>query len=959
MFKRFRSAAFAAGVLAAIAASAPPRAQAQTIRVEAESYVLPNGLATMGSGPNATAVTTQDVNSTASGGFIIGYFGAWDWVEYNVTAPVDGLYNLSFKYADADITIDPLPVTLTFLTTGKQFHIGNIHTTPSWAFTDYTTISAQPDDASPPLSIPLKAGVNRFRVAIRPDFTFAGAMNVDYYEFTKTTDAFPAYQTITGQVSATVGGVVTPLAGAMISEGTDYHTATNVTRTDANGAYTLYVPAGSHSLTAFANGFAPSTASVSAPGTQAFNLTANNKYEAELLDATNTGPEPDKGAQPAYDTQHSLSNNGEIVSLKPGIYAQYQNVYAQAAGAYDLSIHYSCLANPLGSVGDPGYLTWTVNTTSTVKMTYTATSVTDYLTYADSTPTVISLKKGVNVLRFTDANAGTGGNANTPAANIDYFTVAPSASPHGFLNITVTDLTSKPIGGASVTVPQGAPLYTGVTASDGTLSIPVPPGTYSVTANKSGAASAVTAPAVTVADGQTVPVNIQLTISGAAVEAEAYTAGGPGVPPVTITDLASASGGKVVSGFTGAYLQSWLQWTVNVSADGLYRLTLSYSVPAATDTSHPSLPIDMTVNVLPSNFHAHATNIPDTGSADIYGSYDLQDATAAAILVPLKAGDNTIKLSLASGTMNLDYIQVTKLQSDTNTYRTITGTVYGSDGVGSAPVAGATVWATDQLETDIPAPYHTTYGNAKFATTTDATGHFLIAAFNRTAFLNAAANGFVFSNVSGKPYLTVSGSTPTGNMQLNVNPPTSPETGTMQFDAFRLSSASPYLQTNENMITFTQPGAFFAFPISVPRAGLYQVGMQYSSGWNSGDGLPVKTKWTVNGSPQEVDFQKTSSWVDFTFAPSIATIPLNAGGNTVRVDFSDGGANIVNFTLLRTGPLPSTDINGNGKTDIIDAVIYVRGINGLDPGTKPDLNGDGLSNAADIIKILRVAGGLS
>jgi hypothetical protein len=391
---------------------------------------------------------------------------------------------------------------------------------------------------------------------------------------------------------------------------------------------------------------------------------------------------------------------------------------------------------------------------------------------------------------------------------------------------------------------------------------------------------------------------------------------------------------------------------VNVSADGLYRLTLVYAVPAATDVNHPSLPIDMTVNVLPSTFHAHTTNIPDTGSGDVYGSYDLQDDSATAILVPLKAGDNTIKLSLAAGTMNLDYIQMTKLSTYPTNYRTITGTITGSDGVGSAPVVGANVWVNNSA-------LHTTLGEAQFAATTDSSGHYSVNALTGGAFLASAANGFVFPGTT--PYVVVSAGTATKDVTLNVNPPTSPETGTLQLDAFRLSLAAPYLQTSENMITYTQPGAFFGLPISAPRAGVYQVGMQYSSGWNSGDGLPVKTTWTVNGTPQEVDFAKTTSWTDFTFAPSIGTIPLQAGGNTVRVDFTDGGANIVNFTLLRTGALPSptTDINNSGKTDIIDAVIYARRLNGLDTGSKPDLTGDGLSTVADVVKILRVAGGLS
>ena len=962
MLRPSRLIAAAVGLIAAAAIALTGPARADTIRVEGESFVTPNGVSTLGSGPNASKVVTVDPNSSASGGSTIGWFGSWDWLEYTVTAPSDGVYNLSFFYADADTTVDPLPVMVTNFTTGKQYLVKNIHSTPSWAYADYTTVVAAPDDASAPYAIPLKAGANRFRVAIRSDFVMAGAMNIDYMDFTKTTEAYPSWQAVTGTVTTQIGGVSTPLAGALISEGADNHTASNITRTDSTGAYTLYVTSGSHSLTAFANGFAPNTVSASAPGTTNFAMTANGKYEAELLDSTNTGPEVSFGEQPAYDSGaasgNTLSNFGEIVNSGPGKYAEYKSVYAPADGVYDLSIHYASMASVTGAVGDPGYLTWTVNTTNTVKMTYTTTSATDWLTYADSTPILVTLKKGVNTLRFTDANAGTGGNPATPSANIDYFTVAPSTQPHGTLNITVTDLAAKAIGGANITVPLASPQFTGLTGSNGVLAIPVPPGTYAVTANKSGAANAVTVSSIVVADGQTVNVPIQLNISGAAVEAEDYTSGGPGVPPATITDLASASGSKVVTGFTGSYLQGWLEWTVNVSADGLYRLTMQYSIPSGDDIVHPVYPIDMTVNVFPSTFHAHTTNIPRTENGDTYGGYDLQDDSANVILIPLKAGDNKIRLSLASGTMNLDYIQVTKLQAYPTNVRTITGTIYGSDNVGSAPIAGAKVWLNNS-------GIHTTYDEAQFATTTDANGLYSITAYTGGAFLNASANGFIASNLGSPAYILVSAGTSTKDATIKVNPPTSPATGTEQVDAYRLTSADTRLATNESMITFTQPGTYFGLPLNVARAGMYQVGMYYSSGWNSGDGNPVKTTWTVNGVDQAVNFDKTVSWLDFQFFPSIASIPLNAGGNTLKVSFVEAGANIVYFTLTRTGalPPPSTNVydvgDSKGKTDLMDAVMYARRLAGLDTGAKPDLTSDGLSNASDVARILRVAGGLN
>jgi hypothetical protein len=954
----------AAVAAAGFALSGP--SHAQTIRVEAESFVPPNAVATMGSGPNESKVVTVDQNASASGGFTIGWFGSWDWLEYNVTAPADGIYNMSFFYGDGDGAMDPLPVDLTFFTTGKQYLVGNIHPTPvsspSWAFSNYTTVVAAPSDGAAPFAIPLKSGVNRFRVAIRPDFILAGAMNIDYMEFTKTADAYPALQAITGVVSSQIGGVSTPLGGAMVSDGPDYHTAANVTRTDGSGAFTLWVPAGSYSLTAFANGFTASTVSASSPSATNFSLTWNGRYEAELLDSTNTGPEVGNGDQPAYDTQHSLSNKGEIVNSAPGKYAEYKSVYAPADGVYDVSIHYSAMS---AAVGDPGYLLWTVNQTSTVKAVYTATSITDFLTYQDSTaPALMTLKKGLNTLRFADANAGP---PVTPSANIDYFTVAPSTQPHGTLKVIVTNsVNGNPISGANITIPAAAPQLTAQTGGDGSVSIPVPPGTYTVTASKSGTAGPVTAAPATVADGQTVNVPIQLTVSGVSVEAEDFVAGGPGVPPATITAVGSASNGKVVTGFTGSYLQGWLEWNVNVTEDGLYRMTLQYAVPPDGSDAivHPVYPIDMTVSATPSTFHVNTSYyldtsqippakvpiIPRTADGDTYASFDLVNDSQAQALVPLKAGSNRVRISLASGTMNLDYLQFTKLAAYPTNYRTITGTIYGSDGVGSAPIAGAAVWQNNST-------LHTTFNEAQFATTTDAAGHYSLTAVSG-AFLNASVNGFIATT----PYISVPAGTATKDVTLNVNPPTPPDTGTEKMDAFKLSIADTRLSTNENMITFTQPGAYFGWTINVPRSGQYQVGMNYSSGWNSGDGLPVKTTWTVNGVPQEVDFAKTTSWTDFQFFPSIATIPLNAGGNTVRVDFIDAGANIVYLTLLRTGSIPppvSTDIDNSGKTDIIDAVIYARRLGGLEAGAKPDLTGDGLSNAADVARILRVAGGLN
>ena len=65
MLRRSRLTAVAAGLLAA-AFALSGSAHAQPIRVEAENFIPPNAVSTMGSGPNSTNIVTVDANSAAS-----------------------------------------------------------------------------------------------------------------------------------------------------------------------------------------------------------------------------------------------------------------------------------------------------------------------------------------------------------------------------------------------------------------------------------------------------------------------------------------------------------------------------------------------------------------------------------------------------------------------------------------------------------------------------------------------------------------------------------------------------------------------------------------------------------------------------------------------------------------------------------------------------------------------------
>ncbi len=199
------------------------------------------------------------------------------------------------------------------------------------------------------------------------------------------------------------------------------------------------------------------------------------------------------------------------------------------------------------------------------------------------------------------------------------------------------------------------------------------------------------------------------------------------------------------------------------------------------------------------------------------------------------------------------------------------------------------------------------------------------------------------------------------NAELSFNNPNLLTPAVMQVNAKTAVAVHPDIRINTSEpgeVWNGSPGKWFEMIISVPRTGIYKVGMGYSSGWNSGDGQPVKSVWTVNGSPVNVDFAKTANWADYQYFDNIASLPLNAGANVIRITYVEASANVQYFTFVRTGDIPSTDIDGSGKTELKDAVVYNRRLAGVDTGATPDLNGDSVSNTLDVALIIKVAAGL-
>jgi hypothetical protein len=899
-------------------------ANAQTVRVEAENFVPPTGTATVGSGPNSAGIVSVDSSGARSGGKYIGYFVYWDWLEYDFTVPEDGTYSITFSYTSDWALNGFIPTVISFYTSGQQvISKADIPKTANWG--DWQTFTL-------PQTVALKAGSNRMRVAMRPDamdaitqaVTIGGGMNTDYIEFSKT-GPYPALSAVSGTVTTTVGGSPAPLEGALVSVGADYNSASYVARTNSAGAYTLYVPAGSQSITAFANGFAKSTVTVTAPGTQNFTLAFNGRFEAELLDGTNNGFDRSEGFQAEYTTETKIdnqprSNFGQLVEVGQGKFATYKHVVVPAAGVYDLSMNYAS-----GVINDSlgyGRYNVTVNGGSSSELRWGLTG--DNLTYQDCDPIFVTLNQGANTIKVQQPDT-------TSWANVDYFTLVPTTRNPGTLRVVVTSsTTSLPVIGASVKITGTNSQDIGITGADGSLSIPVAAGSYDIQASRSGASASTTA---NVTAGSTTTANIQLAITAVLVEAEDFVASGPNTPSVDIVENPTASGGKTISNLSGQDRPEWAEWILNATQDGMYQVSITYA-----SVQYPGA---HTLNVWNTFYRQEVPDgLPLTADGNDYQTFTYP------YNIPLKAGENRLRLTFGAygaGAINMDFLTYERI-SAYPTLKSCSGSVKGKDGGYVGAIQNADVWiATNEMYEF----YHTR---------TPSSGAWTISIPSTIGLIvNVDAEGYTSP---GPKVVFANG---IYNAELSFNNPNLLTPAVMQVNAKTAVAVHPDIRINTSEpgeVWNGSPGKWFEMIISVPRTGIYKVGMGYSSGWNSGDGQPVKSVWTVNGSPVNVDFAKTANWADYQYFDNIASLPLNAGANVIRITYVEASANVQYFTFVRTGDIPSTDIDGSGKTELKDAVVYNRRLAGVDTGATPDLNGDSVSNTLDVARIIKVAAGL-
>ncbi|HEY3267048.1 MAG TPA: carboxypeptidase regulatory-like domain-containing protein [Armatimonadota bacterium] len=895
-------------------------ASAQTIRVEGENYLAPPD-----SGPNQSDVVS--VFNPAPGVSDIEFFVCWDYVEWDVNVPQDGTYDVSYRFASdwGKGAAGDIFQTLTFWTSSQQVVVNDLTKTSGWGDFQVKPVAA---------GIPLKAGMNRFRIKITPDNGdanfFGSGMNLDYIELTRTGDYPNNFEAVTGVVTAPVDGTPTPLRGAYVSVGSDYTQAQYLTRTDSAGHYTLYLPHGEHNLTAFYNGYDKASATVTGVGSHDFALTYSGKYEAELFQITNPGPGDSEGFQPAFNTSRSGSGvmwrqDGDD---RAGKYAEWPNVVAPTAGVYEFSMNYAGFKVS----AQPGYgrYAWSANGGTPVELRYASTGADAVsATYKDSGKVLIPLLAGVNNLRLDDPDG-------VSKAFVDTFTLAPATQPYGWIKVKVVqgDVAKTPIPGASVSIDTVDTTaagfgYSAASDANGEVLVPAPLGAYTVVASTATAAQSASGNVNVAAAGVTYPLELTLTLTASAVEAEDFVAAGPAVPgasEVNINGNLAASGGKDVTGFGAVDRREWLEWDVPAAEDGLYELTVRYKVE--------SPPTKAILTVWNTTFQAPEADLTYAPA------YDDWVATSTA---PLKAGLNRVRMTMTAGSVSVDYIKYQR-KGALPALGTITGKISGTDGTGVAAVGNAMVYTGGDAN------------SADHITMTDALGNYTLTLPAGANTISASSPGYVPSSGDG-------GSTGGAvNITLNTN-----LTNGLQVEAESAPSMSSGLAAKEDLedpqlqtvITNSGPGAWFDLPVSAPRSGVYQVGMRYASGWNPTDGLPIKTNWTLNGTDFHLNFPTTTAWTDFQILNNAGTILLNAGLNALRINYVDKGSKFDYFTLTRTGALPalSSDIDGNGITDIIDAVIYVRRLSGLDTGVKNDVDGNGVTDMQDVQRILNIAGG--
>jgi hypothetical protein len=536
------------------------------VKLEAEAFTNRGGGsgASRTGGSNGLGVTNASdtgLDGEPVSGSQIGFYNNNEYLEYKVTIPQDGMYQIT---ARGGFVAETLTLRFWDLTYGVVLDEQTAVTDANSGGYDANKFNKFPL----PVSFPMKAGDHTLRIYEVGQYGW----NADYYTFTRT-GPLSGFGLVSGTVT---GGGVVPLNRAQVyADVSDVYLNGEAPLgfraiADATGKYSLLLPVGNRALFGAAQGYDdPLTSQVSLAVTESTNLdrlnitaAANLTFEAEWWDDAIQTPDGTTQGPGLTTFVEPVASQGEYVGgFDPGNWARYK-VSVPAAGAYRVMLQYATL--------DTIHAGWSVaETGSAFDETAPGTGGFDVLGQY-TTAGVLRLQAGVNTVRLSN-NAAQNGQFNP-----DYFQlIAVPANEVATLTGVVTDgATSQPVADVLVSVTD-ANLNVLRTRTDaqGKYTLTLGAGDVGITADKTGYTTA--SASATLTGGQTTTKDLQ--ISAARVGGKVVDQAGTPYAGVTVTVYAE-DGATILN-------------EAVTDAAGNYSVNLAGGIPAVVVVAAPmSLP---------------------------------------------------------------------------------------------------------------------------------------------------------------------------------------------------------------------------------------------------------------------------------------------------------------------------------------------------------------------------------
>jgi uncharacterized protein YjdB len=543
-----------------------------------------------------------------------------------------------------------------------------------------------------------------------------------------------------------------------------------------------------------------------------------------------------------YSDHTGYSGTGFVAPFSNvGQYAQF-SVTGATAGSQNITIRYS------NGQTNARTLSLYVNGTKVRQVSFPVTANWD--TWADKVENV-TLNAGNNTIKIQYDSGDLG------QFNIDYISVISEST------VVVTGVTLSPAT-ANFTVGGTQQLTATVAPANATNSTVAwsSSNTSIATVSTSGLVTGIAAGSATI----TATTQDQGKIATCAVTVTA---------PLVITkyeaENASLSGLSVYNNHAG---YSGTGFVAEYSATGQYA---QFSVSGATAGSQ-----NITIRYANGQTNARTLSLYVNGTKVRQVSYPVTSSWGAwadkVENVTLNAGNNTIKIQYDSGDLgqfNIDYISVTSDATVAVTGVTVTPST-----------AGVTVDGTLQLTATV-AP-----SNATNKTVTWSSSNTTVATVSTSGLVTGIAAGSVTITA------TTQDQGKTATSVVNVTSPKY-EAEDASLNGLTVNSNHVGYSGSGFVSQFSAVGQYAQFSIANAVAGSQNITIRYANGQTNARTLSLY----VNGTKvRQVSYPLTSSWG--TWADKVENVTLNAGNNTIKIQYDSGDLGQFNIDYL--------SLNGSG-----------------------------------------------